>query len=103
MYTVQAMAFKPDLLFDEDWPEFDEDFHDLLTLGAASEALPSFGKPQYALILGAKFEKRLSMYQTLVDPKPNLMLQAADVHAGATGLPRTPWIKGVSRGYADAQ
>jgi hypothetical protein len=102
-YTVRAMAFKPDLVFDEDWPEIDEDFHNLLVFGACAEVLPAFGKAGYAAMLKSMYDDKLSSFQSLVDPRPNLVLQASDVHAGSANLPRHPWIKGVHRSLADAQ
>tara|TARA_R100000315_G_scaffold62430_1_gene43958 strand:+ start:3305 stop:4306 length:1002 start_codon:yes stop_codon:yes gene_type:complete len=102
-YTVRAMAFKPDLVFDEDWPEIDEDFHNLLVYGACAEILPAFGKAGYASMMKSMYDDKLSSFQSLVDPRPNLVLQASDVHAGSANLPRHPWIKGVHRSLADAQ
>ena len=102
-YNLSAMAYKPDLVDDEDWPEFDEDFHDLLDLGACARILPLFGKTTYAEQMKEDFTGRMKEYLSLVDPKPNLIQQMANVQMGTATLPRHPWISGVHRGLAKSQ
>lgn len=102
-YTLSAMAYKPDLVHDEDWPEFDDDFHDLLDYGGAEEVLPAFGKPDYAKSFGNMFTERMREYRSWIDPKPNLVQQFADVQLGPVNLPRHPWIRGVHSGLAKGQ
>lgn len=69
---VRAMATKPDLINDNDWPEFDEQYHDILTLLASGEVLPLFGKQELAgqyLMMG---NQRLQEFKNHLDVKPNI-------------------------------
>jgi hypothetical protein len=100
-YILTAQAYKPDLVNDEDWPEFDDQFHDLLTMGAAAEVLGVFGKPEMGRTYAGMYKERFGEYRSYVDPSPNLIQTAADVQSSAGGqAPRPPWIAGVHRGIA---
>jgi hypothetical protein len=101
-YTVRANAFKPDLVDDVDWPDFHEDYHDLLIYGAAEECFPAFGKGDDALMFGAKFRDGIKEYKGNADASPNLIHTMRDVTMGAS-LPHKPWIPGVDRGLAASQ
>ena len=105
-YILTAQSAKPDLLNDEDWPEFDELFHDLLTNGACAEVLPAFGKPSYAQMYSAMYENRIKEFQSYVDPLPSLVQESANVQSnsisGGRGS-RGPWVAGVHRGLAAGQ
>jgi len=93
-YTLRAMAYKPDLVHDEDWPDFDEDFHDLLDLLAGEQILPSFGKREVAVTFGILGRQRMKEFRGQVDRDHNTVLQFADVQMG-TFMPVEPWIPGV--------
>lgn len=47
-YTVRALQEVPPLTNDDDWPQFDENYHQLLTYIAGIEVLPAFGKQSLA-------------------------------------------------------
>lgn len=98
-YTLRAVAYKPDLVNDDDWPEIDEDFHDLIEYGAGSDVLPTFGKESVAVLYADKFRERIREYKSYVDPTPNLIGVFENVQMGRY-LPRSPWIPGVHRGLA---
>ena len=103
-YILTAQAYKPDLVKDEDWPDFDENFHDLLTQGACAEVLPAFGKPEFARTFEAMYERRIKEFKSYLNPSPGLVTVASDVQSGASGnSPRAPWIRGVHRGLASSQ
>ena len=99
-YKLSSMSYRPDLVNNEDWPEIDEDFHDLLTYGACMECLPTFGKGAYAVMFRGLFDQRLKEYSSWLDPSPNLVQVFADVQSGINYTPRFPWIKGVHYGLA---
>lgn len=100
-YILTAQAYKPDLVNDEDWPEFDDQYHDLLTMGAASEVLSAFGKGEMARTYEGMYRDRLKEFRSYVDPSPGLIQTAADVQSGSGVVPRRPWIAGVHRGLSN--
>lgn len=71
-YTVRAMATKPELISDYDWPEFDDQFHDILTLLASGEVLPLFGKQDLATQYLHQGNQRLQEFKNALDVKPNI-------------------------------
>lgn len=71
-YTIRAMATKPELINDYDWPEFDDQFHDILTLLAAGEVLPLFGKQELATQYLGQGNQRLQEFKNALDVKPNI-------------------------------
>jgi|TARA_R100001086_G_scaffold34615_1_gene15620 hypothetical protein len=101
-YTIRAMAYKPDLVNDEDWPDFDENFHDLLDLLAGEQILPFFGKRDTASMYGILGRQRMKEFRGQVDRDHNTVLQFADVQMG-TFMPVEPWIPGVHYGLATGQ
>lgn len=58
-YTVRAIMRKHDLVYDSDWPDIDEDFHDLLVWGACAEVMASAGKNEQGLQMEQKFSDRV--------------------------------------------
>ena len=78
-YTVRAIARKPDLLNDEDWPEIDEDFHNVLEWGAAAEVLPHIGKQEHSDRFAAKYRDGLREYKGLQQAERNRLRVFADV------------------------
>ena len=101
-YILRASAWKPDLVKDEDWPDIDDYFHNLILYGAGIEVLPSFGKDDTALLYRQMYNERISEYRSGVKRDPNLTQTFADIQMGRL-LPRTPYIPGVHMGVAKAQ
>ena len=101
-YTLRAMGYKPDLVNDVDWPDYDENFHDLLLYGPGAEVLPSFGQENVALQYNQIFQQRWREFKRMVDPSPNLVQTFADISMGRY-MPIEPYIKGVHYGLATGQ
>jgi hypothetical protein len=101
-YTIAANAFKPSLADDTDWPEFDEDYHDLLVIGAQIDTFAVFGKGDQLDGLKVEWRIRMKEYKSYIDPSPNLIQYMTDVSMGEQ-LPNRPWVAGVHRGLASAQ
>tara|TARA_R110002110_G_scaffold148832_2_gene339991 strand:+ start:1593 stop:2888 length:1296 start_codon:yes stop_codon:yes gene_type:complete len=101
-YILRASAWKPDLVNDEDWPDIDNYFHNLILYGAGIEVLPSFGKDETAVLFKQMYTERISEYRSGVKRDPNMTQTFADVQMGRI-LPRTPYIPGVHMGIAKAQ
>ena len=101
-YTLRAMGYKPDLVNDDDWPDYDENFHDLLLYGPGAEVLPSFGQENVALQYNQIFQQRWREFKRMVDPSPNLVQTFADISMGRY-MPIEPYIKGVHYGLATGQ
>ena len=57
-YVVRTLAKKPPLINDDDWPEIDSRYHDLLIHGAQAILLPLVGKGQAGQLAARKFEQR---------------------------------------------
>ena len=88
-----------DLVNDEDWPDFDDHYHDLLHLIAGSHVLPTLGKPDVGILYGQYGKDMMEDFKGAVDKKPNAYLISNDVSMGPQS-PRHPWIPGVHRGLA---
>jgi len=101
-YTLRAMSYKPNLVNDDDWPGFDENFHDLLLYGPGAEVLPSFGQENVAAQYAQLFNQRWREFKRMVDPSPNIIQTFADVSMGRY-MPIEPYIKGVHYGLATGQ
>lgn len=93
-YTVRAIMRKPELVDDEDWPEINEDFHNLLVWGAAAEMLPLVGKTSISDRFRRDFENGLARFSSGQQVEPNRVRVFADV---STQIQRSarPLIKGV--------
>lgn len=57
-YVVRTLAKKPPLINDDDWPELDTRYHDLLIHGAQAILLPLVGKGQAGQLAARKYEQR---------------------------------------------
>ena len=57
-YVVRTLAKKPPLINDDDWPELDSRYHDLLIHGAQAILLPLVGKGQAGQLAARKYEQR---------------------------------------------
>lgn len=100
-YTVQTYSETPELINDNDWPEIDDDFHDLIEIGAKIITFPSFGKGDQVPILESMFRTRMEEYKSIINPSKNLIHHMADVSMGEQ-LPLRPWIPGVDRGLVSS-
>ena len=61
-YKIRAEMRKPPLVEDTDWPEIEQDYHDLIVLGAAVDLLPKVGMTNAAMVLRKTFEDRMREY-----------------------------------------
>jgi len=81
-YQIRAMATKPLLINDNDWPEFDDQYHDILTLLSSGECLPLFGKQTLATQYLAQGNQRLQEFKDGLDAKPNISHVMDNVQMG---------------------
>lgn len=98
-YNLRTLERKMPLVENEDWPEIDPDFHDLLLYGPASELLPKFGQLEMATNFAGMFSKRLREFKNVYSPRPNREHIFADVSL-EVGWPSRPLIRGVDIGLA---
>jgi hypothetical protein len=61
-YSIRAEMRKPPLVEDDDWPEIEQEYHDLLIYGAAIDLLPKVGLLEAGLAMKDTFDKRLKEY-----------------------------------------
>lgn len=102
-YTLFASAYKVDLLKDDDWPDVDDYFHNLILWWAGVEVLPSYGKDDQALLWKDMADERIKEYIKNINKDPNMVLTFADVQMGAGQHPNRPWVAGVDYGLAKGQ
>jgi len=98
-YVIRAKSYRPMLMNDDDWPEIDEHYHDLLLYGPGSEMLIAFGKPDLAVNFDNMFKERFKDFKTRFSPRPKLVGQFADVTLGYS-FPNRPLIRGVDVGLS---
>jgi len=101
-YNVRAEMRKPPLVNDEDWPEFDQEFHDLLIWGTTKDLLPTIGKSGTADRHRETFEQRMLDFAAEKNYRPAAIHVFADVqsYVGAQNRPGRPQIAGVDFGLA---
>jgi hypothetical protein len=92
--TVQGVMRKPDLVRDDDWPQFDTDYHHLLVSGPGSELMAAVGKSALAGKMLADYTEGLKTYTGTQARKPNRAIPFVEVSSGAV-LPDRPLISGV--------
>tara|TARA_Y100001938_G_C8059786_1_gene416515 strand:- start:553 stop:1521 length:969 start_codon:yes stop_codon:yes gene_type:complete len=92
--TVQVVARKEPLVRDDDWPEFDEDFHHLLITGPGSEVLASVGKNAIAGKMWQEYEDNLRDFKGVQNSRPNMVGSFADVTTRQI-QPDRPLIAGI--------
>jgi len=92
--TVQSVMRKEDLVRDDDWPQFDPDYHHLLVSGPASELLPTVGKNALAGKMMSDYQENLATFKGTQSRRPNRAIFFADV-TNAAILPDRPLIEGV--------
>lgn len=78
-YTVRCLMRKPALVNDDDWPDFDEQFHDLLLYEAGKEILPHYGKAEQAQLFAVEAARRMKKLKDLASPRPNRQYVFDDV------------------------
>tara|TARA_R110000751_G_scaffold43137_1_gene99786 strand:+ start:1460 stop:2434 length:975 start_codon:yes stop_codon:yes gene_type:complete len=93
-YTVRSEMRKPDLLNDSDWPDIDEDFHNIIVWGAGADVLPNVGKGNQADRLRRDYEEGLSEALNAQGDHPGRIRTFADLDVGSE-YPRRPQVKGV--------
>ena len=94
-YTIRAIMRKPDLRKDEDWPEIDEEFHNLIVWGAAAEVLPAQGLFPESQAYSRRFDAGIKTYKDAVGmSQPNRIRVFADVTTSRRGFHR-PLVPGV--------
>src|SRR3990167_9603225 len=94
-YNVRCLAHIPNLLNDDDWPEFDADFHDLIVWGVGADTLALVGKQSLADRMKIRYEARLKKFAGDRSKKPNLEdRQFRDV-VGQSSIPRRPLIQNI--------
>lgn len=95
-YDVRSMARKPDLLNDDDWPQIQEDFHQLLVDGPGPELMLAAGKPQQAQRMQADFDVLLPVFKARAQYRPNKVGIFKDVQSNPRGIADDrPIIEGV--------
>lgn len=103
-YTVRALQDVPPLVNDDDWPQFDENYHSILDYIAGVQVLPAFGKQSLAdryqnLAFGSGNGGLMAEFLGSGDPEPDLVFTFANVQNNPNaGLPRRQPIIGVDFG-----
>ena len=103
-YVIRARALKPDLVNDEDWPEFDENFHNLLTFIAGAQVLPALGKQALAdrfNVYAFGSDGGSGLMHTFLsdgDPQEGDVFTMANVQMSSVRLPHRQRIIGVDFG-----
>jgi|TARA_Y100000310_G_scaffold65939_1_gene61374 hypothetical protein len=99
-YTIRCEMRKPPLVNDTDWPEFDQDFHDLLIWGVTQDLLPTLGKVGVADRHRATFESRMAEFTGDKNSQPASLYVFGNVQnrAGVRNRPLAPYIAGVDIG-----
>lgn len=78
-YNVRCLMRKPPLVNDDDWPDFNEEFHDLLLYVAGKEILPHYGKTEQADRFAVFARERMKKFKDLASPRANRELVFDDV------------------------
>jgi hypothetical protein len=78
-YNVRAIMQVPDLVNDDDWPQFDSDYHDLLISGPGSEVLPLVGKRNLGAQMANEYARKSDTFAGTQQRKPNLILGFTNV------------------------
>ena len=99
-YTIRAEMRKPPLVNDGDWPEFDQEYHDLLIWGVTQDLLPTLGKPTTADSHRQTFQERFDELIGGVQDEPSAIWVFGNVQArpGGGQRPFRPQIQGVDFG-----
>jgi hypothetical protein len=103
-YTLRVEMRKPPLVNNGDWPEFDQEYHDLLVWGTTMDLLPSFGKSGVADRHRLTFDQRMKEFRGTKDTTPNAVWVFSNVQSGVgiSNRPHKPLIPGVDIGLGTA-
>jgi hypothetical protein len=93
-FTVRAIARKPDLLFDQDWPQIHEDYHPLILQGALAELLPILGKEEVAATVARDYFHGIEEMKGSNQNRPNAIRVFSDI-MNSPVMPQRPWIEGI--------
>ena len=101
-YNIRCEMRKPPLVNDSDWPEFNQDFHDLLIWGVTADLLPTLGKSGVADRHRATFEARMSEFTGDNNSQPASLYVFGNVQnrVQIRNRPLAPYIQGVDIGLA---
>ena len=99
-YNIRCEMRKPPLVNDSDWPEFNQDFHDLLIWGVTADLLPTLGKSGVADRHRATFETRMSEFTGDNNSQPASLYVFGNVQnrVQVRNRPLAPYIQGVDVG-----
>lgn len=89
-YTVRAEMRKPPLVNDTDWPEIDQEYHDLLVWGTTKDILPTVGKSSTGDRHRVTFEDRLEEFVSGRDDSGNHIWIFANVQSSQRFSARAP-------------
>lgn len=96
-YTVRAIMRKPDLVDDDDWPDIDQDFHELLIYGPAAVLLPGIGMEPAAQTHSKWFQHRYEKFMDSQKRRPSRVRSFNNVHTNnVLRPPHKPLIKNVN-------
>lgn len=104
-YTIRCEMRKPPLINDGDWPEFDQDFHEMLVFGTTMTLLPTFGKSDTAMMHREAYNDMWQEFTGQSTETTRALFVFANVQnrAGYSGRPHRPLIEGVDYGLASGQ
>tara|TARA_R110001583_G_scaffold42423_1_gene134766 strand:- start:3412 stop:4389 length:978 start_codon:yes stop_codon:yes gene_type:complete len=96
-YTVDCELRKPPLISDDDWPELNEDFHDLLVEGPAGVLLPTFGRTSAGDRHRTRYRERLDLFRQVEGSSIRRSRKFADVMRLTGSIrPGGPRIEGIN-------
>ena len=103
-YEIRCEMRKPPLLLDNDWPEFNSDFHDLIVWGVTKDLLPTLGKSSVSDKHRLTYRERLRRFTRTETPAGEATWVFADVQSqvGIQQRPHRPLIPGVDTGLGAA-
>lgn len=95
-YNVRAIMRKPDLIQDGDYPDIDNDFHDVLVHGSVAILAPHVGMTDAGSIHASIFRTRMEEFMDAQSPRSSRVRTFEDVtsRANSSNLPRRPYDPG---------
>ena len=101
-YNIRCEMRKAPLLNAGDWPEIDQDYHDLLVFGVTKDLLPTLGKAETGMLHGRNYEDMRKEFEGMKNTDSIAIHTFADVqnHAHLSQRPHQPLIQGVHFGLA---
>ena len=101
-YNIRCEMRKPPLVNDSDWPEFNQDFLDLLFWGVTADLLPTLGKAGVADRHRATFEARMLEFTGDNNSQPASLYVFGNVQnrVQMRNRPLAPYIQGGDVGLA---